>query len=413
MKVLISAYACEPDKGSEPGVGWNWAVQLSRFHKVWVITRGNNRDSIENELHRSPKPNLHFVYVDLPRWLSFWKKGQKGIYVYYVLWQVWAYRRARSLQAAERFDAVHHVTFGTVWLPTFMTLLNVPFIWGPIGGAETVPRILREQMAIKWRAYEGLRDLVIRWTFSWDPLTRLATKRSRIIIVRTRITRDTFPSEAQKKIRLMIETGVSREFLEEMKTARPSRAATTVLMAGRLLHLKGLDIGIEAFLKVCDDFPDARLVIVGSGPEKDRLRTLAGARVEEGRILFTGQLPREETLRRMKEADVFLMPSMKEAGAWVLYEAMASGLPVICLDYAGPGEIVDDSCAFSIPISERSEVVRKTAEALSSLLSSDSLRKNMGDASISRLEAGFLWEKKGETIRDLYAEALGPVGASE
>jgi glycosyltransferase involved in cell wall biosynthesis len=140
-----------------------------------------------------------------------------------------------------------------------------------------------------------------------------------MIIVRTKITRDAFPPEVQEKIRLMIETGVSHEFLEEMKTTRPPRRATTVLMAGRLLHLKGFDIGIEAFLKVCDDFPDARLVIVGSGPEKDRLRTLAGTRVEEGRILFTGQLPREETLRRMKEADVFLMPSMKEAGAWVLY----------------------------------------------------------------------------------------------
>ncbi len=413
MKVLVSAYACEPDKGSEPGVGWNWAAQLSRFHNVWVITRGNNRNSIENELRSVPNPRLRFVYVDLPRWLSFWKKGQKGIYVYYVLWQVWAYRQARRLQAVERFDAVHHVTFGTVWLPTFMTLLNIPFVWGPIGGAEAVPRTLRKYMAFKWRVYEGLRDLIIRWTFSWDPLSRLATKKAEMIIVRTKITRDAFPSKVQKKIRLMIETGVSREFLEEMKTTRSPQATTTVLMVGRLLHLKGFDIGIEAFLKVCDDFPGVRLVIVGSGPERERLRALAGARVEEGRIFFTGQLPREETLQRMKEADVFLMPSMKEAGAWVLYEAMASGLPVVCLDYAGPGEIVDDRCAISIPISERSDVVRKIADALSALLSSDTLRKSMGDASISRLEADFLWEKKGEMIREFYAEALGPAGALE
>lgn len=413
MKVLISAYACEPDKGSEPGVGWNWAVQLSRFHETWVITRGNNRDSIENALHRTPNPNLRFVYVDLPRWLSFWKKGQKGIYIYYVLWQMWAYRRARRLQIAERFDAVHHVTFGTVWLPTFMTLLNVPFIWGPIGGAEAVPRTLREQMALKWRVYERLRDLIIRWTFSWDPLSRLATKRAGLIIVRTKITRDAFSSEVQKKIRLMIETGVSREFLEEMKTKRPPRIAATVVMVGRLLHLKGFDIGIEAFLKVCDDFPGVRLVVVGSGPEKEHLKALAGARVKEGRVLFTGQLPREEALRTMKDADVFLMPSMKDAGAWVLYEAMASGLPVVCLDYAGPGEIVDDRCAFRIAISDRSTVIRKTAEALSALLSSVSLRNDMGYAGIKRLEDSFLWDKKGEMIRDLYAEAFGPAGAPE
>lgn len=413
MKVLISAYACEPDKGSEPGVGWNWAVQLSRFHEAWVITRGNNRSSIENALHRTPNPNLRFVYVDPPRWLSFWKKGQKGIYIYYLLWQMWAYRKARRLQIAERFDAVHHVTFGTVWLPTFMTLLNVPFIWGPIGGAEAVPRTLREQMALKWRVYERLRDLIIRWTFSWDPLSRLATKRARLIIVRTKITRDAFSSEVQKKIRLMIETGVSPEFLKEMRATRPLQVARTVLMAGRLLHWKGFDIGIEAFLRICNDFPGVRLVVVGSGPEKEHLKALAGTRVEEGRVLFTGQLPREEALRTMKEADVFLMPSMKDAGAWVLYEAMASGLPVVCLDYAGPGEIVNDRCAFSIAISDRSTVIRKTAEALSALLSSVSLRNDMGYAGIKRLEDSFLWDKKGEMIRDLYAEAFGPASVSE
>jgi glycosyltransferase involved in cell wall biosynthesis len=91
---------------------------------------------------------------------------------------------------------------------------------------------------------------------------------------------------------------------------------------------------------------------------------------------------------------------------------MASGLPVICLDYAGPGEIVDDKCAISIPICARRDVVRKTADALSVLLASDSLRKSMGHSSISRLEANFLWEKKGTMVRDFYAEAFGPTGAS-
>ena len=59
LKILISAYACEPDKGSEPGVGWNWAKQISRFHEVWVITRKNNRPSIEKELEE----NIYQTYI--------------------------------------------------------------------------------------------------------------------------------------------------------------------------------------------------------------------------------------------------------------------------------------------------------------------------------------------------------------
>ena len=90
MKVLMSAYACEPGKGSEPAVGWNWALQAARRHEVWVLTRGNNREAIEAELAESPVGNLHFVYHDLPRWASFWKRGGRGLHLYYLLWQLTA-----------------------------------------------------------------------------------------------------------------------------------------------------------------------------------------------------------------------------------------------------------------------------------------------------------------------------------
>jgi hypothetical protein len=76
--VLLSAYACEPGKGSEPGIGWNLARHLAEHHEVWVLTRTNNRPAIEAELARNPVPGLHFVYHDLPPWARFWKRGQRG-----------------------------------------------------------------------------------------------------------------------------------------------------------------------------------------------------------------------------------------------------------------------------------------------------------------------------------------------
>ena len=50
MKILVSAYACEPGKGSEPGAGWLWARAAARRHEVWVLTRANNREAIEAAL---------------------------------------------------------------------------------------------------------------------------------------------------------------------------------------------------------------------------------------------------------------------------------------------------------------------------------------------------------------------------
>ena len=144
--ILISAYGCEPDKGSEPGAGWNWAVEVAKRHKVTVLTRANNRCSIEKELQVNPRPNMSFIYYDLPESIKKYKKGQKGVQLYYALWQIGAYRYVKRLNQQHKFSMVFAVTFGTMWLPTLMYKLNVPFVWGPLGGGEGVPEVLWPQL---------------------------------------------------------------------------------------------------------------------------------------------------------------------------------------------------------------------------------------------------------------------------
>ncbi|MCZ6744779.1 MAG: glycosyltransferase family 1 protein, partial [Alphaproteobacteria bacterium] len=141
MKILLSAYACEPNKGSEPEVGWRWALELARLgHEVWVLTRENNRTSIEAGLARqNPLPNLHFAYYDLPPWARWWKRGARGVHLYYRLWQWGAYRLAKKLHRQHGFDRAHHVTFVSLRHPTFLRRLGVPFVFGPVAGGERVP----------------------------------------------------------------------------------------------------------------------------------------------------------------------------------------------------------------------------------------------------------------------------------
>jgi hypothetical protein len=85
MKILISAYACEPGKGSEPGAGWNWIMEAARHNEVWAITRANNRGAIEIESAKGITPDVNWIYYDLPRWARFWKKGARGMRIYYYL----------------------------------------------------------------------------------------------------------------------------------------------------------------------------------------------------------------------------------------------------------------------------------------------------------------------------------------
>ena len=139
MRILISAYACEPERGSEPGCGWNWSCAAARSHDVWVLTRANNRPGIEVALAAMPQRRLHFVYVDLPLWARFWKRGGLGVRIYYVLWQVAAARAARRLHRAHEFDVVHHLTFANMWLPALVCMTRAPFVLGPIAGGQRVP----------------------------------------------------------------------------------------------------------------------------------------------------------------------------------------------------------------------------------------------------------------------------------
>src|ERR1700737_2271302 len=121
LRILVSAYACQPGKGSEQGVGWNWVRQIATTHEVWVITRAKNCTPVERELARHPMPNAHFAYFDLPRWARFWKKGSRGMHLYYYLWQFAAYLFARRLHREIGFDVVHHVTFVNYWMPSFLS----------------------------------------------------------------------------------------------------------------------------------------------------------------------------------------------------------------------------------------------------------------------------------------------------
>jgi len=405
MKILISAYACEPHKGSEPGVGWNWVKQIARFHEVWVITRANNKEKIEEELNRNPISNIHFVYYDLPKWMYFWKRGQRGLYFYYCFWQLGIFFLAKKLHKRHQFDIVHHLTFGNNWMPTFMPFLNIPFIWGPIGGAETVPKNFKSEFSFKWRYYETLRNFLQWWALKLDPIIKMALKRSTIIIARTKITQNVIPKKYKSKTVLILESGISMEDFSYKKMEPKKNNNFKILMVGRLIYWKGFSLAIKAFAKLVKEVSNSVFFIIGGGPEIKNLKKLSKRLAIEDKVQFLGQLPRTEVLKHMAEADVFLYPSLKDAGAWVLYEAMLVGLPVVCLDYAGPGEIVTKECGIKVKVETPEQVVNDLASALKRLALDNDLRYKLSQGAKKRA-AYFAWDRKGEIIKNIYKNFL-------
>ena len=112
MKVFVIAYACEPNRQSEPGLGWNIAGEIARRHDVTVLTRANNRERIERHLAANPdapQRNIRFVYHDSPGVLMRFKKSIPfGEQLYFSTWLKSAVAAHRA--AFADYDVVHHLT---------------------------------------------------------------------------------------------------------------------------------------------------------------------------------------------------------------------------------------------------------------------------------------------------------------
>jgi len=150
LNILLSAYACEPNKGSEPEVGWKWALALSkRGHQVYVITRKNNKNIIDEYLKKNSLDNLKFIYFDFPSWILKTIKGKSNAYAYFYifLWQIGIFFAIKPVLKKIKFDFIHHVTFASLRFPSFLSLYNIPFIYGPVAGGDTIPFRLRKKFS--------------------------------------------------------------------------------------------------------------------------------------------------------------------------------------------------------------------------------------------------------------------------
>lgn len=410
LRILLSAYACEPHKGSEPGIGWNWAVALAQAgHEVWVLTRANNHGAIANAMEARPIPNLRFVYYDLPARARGWKRRGRGVRLYYVLWQWGAYRVARRLTREICFDVVHHITFGVFRHPSFMAFLDVPFIFGPVGGGETAPRQLRRTFPLRGYLIDLARDIANR-AVCIDPLMSAIYRRSGATLCKTHETLRRIPARYRDKCLVQMEVGTD----DPLPVCQRERndACFQVLYVGRLVYWKGLHLGLTAFAKFSETHPDARLTIIGSGPDEPWLRRLAQRLEINDAVTWVPWLARATVMQAYPRHDVFLFPSLHDSSGNAVLEALSCGLPVVCLDAGGPALLVDGSCGFRIPVGEPQQVVEGLTQALTHLARDPALGQAMGAAGVQRVREHFSWTHQAARMERLYRalQAGRPVG---
>jgi glycosyltransferase involved in cell wall biosynthesis len=404
LKVLLSAYSCEPGRGSERGVGWNVVREIAKYHDVWVLTRPDeSKEAIEAELACRPIPNLHFVYFTLPVLGSLWRWGSSGaMQIHYYFWQIQAYFVARSLHDQIGFDVIQHVTFVKYSSPSFLSLLPVPFIWGPVGGGESAPSPFWQDFSLKAKAYETARNMV-RWLGENDPFARLTARRSAIVRATTEDTAKRLYMMGANNVQILPEVGLLEEEIANLAQYQILNSSSIRFISmGRLLHWKGFHLGLRAFAKA--GLSDAEYWIVGDGPEWNSLQILAKDLGIAQQVKFWGRLSREETLAKLGESHVLVHPSLHDSGGWVCIEAMAAGRPVICLDLGGPATQVTGDTGLKIPAENPEQATNDLAQAMISLTDDPTLRIDMGQAGRKLVQETYSWTVRGTQLIELYDE---------
>ncbi len=359
-RIVAYAYSSTPGGGSEHAVGWTWARLLAGLAEVWVITLpiDGDRADFERRLGLVPeRARLHFVEVDAPRWLlrlPFFGHVGRFHRLKYFAWQFAALGVARRLHRQQPFDVAWHLTWANAWLGSTAALLGVPFVFGPVGGGVEPPWRLARFLGVRGVALE-LQRTTVRWfARRLNPLALISWRRAGLVLVQNPETMLWLPRRYRGKYVLF-----PNAVLEEVPAPRADRRApgTTALYAGRLVPLKGLSLALEAIAKL----PEWRLLILGDGPDEGRLRGMAASLEIAERVDFRGMQTRAETMRVMREeADVLVFPSFHDEGSLAVAEAVATGLPVVCLDRGGPPILG----GIAVPIGSPRQTVRLLAAAI-------------------------------------------------
>lgn len=400
-KILLSSYSCEPNRGSESEVGWSWAVNLVKNgHTVYVITRANQRKSIENYIKKKKIKNLHFIYFDFSKiLLSILKpKFSKNSYLYYLLWQLGIFFKMLSYVKKIKFDFIHHVTYVSYRFPSFLIFYDIPFIFGPLSGGDTVPLKLRKKFGLFAAVKEFIRDLSNSY-IKFSPLMNLAFYKSIKIYVNSNETKRYIPKIFHKKITTLLAIGI--EVNKKIKPKRIKKNQTfKICFAGNLINIKGIKILIDTFLQLRKKM-DCELNIYGNGNMKIYIEKIISKNKLYNCINIFSRIRRDKFIKLMSRNHLLFLPALRDSGSYVTLEAMCKGIPCAVLDLGGPNILVDNYCGIKISSIKKNhnQIINKFTKAIYDLSRNPGAYRIKSIASINKVKK-FTWKEK---IRKVYS----------
>lgn len=408
-RVLISCFACGPNWGSEVGMGWHWVTNLARYRHLHVITEMGFQEEIEAALpalQLAFSPCFHYIDIGAKGRELFWKQGSLLFYAHYRRWQKEALALAEQLLAEESIGLIHQLNLIGFREPGYLWKLaeRVPFVWGPIGGFNQVPvNYIREFNAKNTLFYLG-KNLIHSAQVRYHPRVRKALTTAGVLLAESRTTQEILEKTYGVESILMNETGGDFEHFHE-HTSFFSNQVFQLLWVGKIQGPKALPIALLALKKIQGKVP-FHLTVVGDGPDETHCRNLAGKLGIAEHIQFTGRIPNQQVRELMKRHDLLFFTSLKEGTPHVVLEALSNGLPVLCHDACGHGDIIDDSCGLKVPMIDHNTSIEQFAGQIMYLYRHPDRLRELSAGARFQVEK-HSWKNKAREMAGIYQQLTG------
>jgi len=416
LRILVLGPDCNPEGVSIPLVTYSHGAALAELHDVTLLARSPNEDAL-----RRAKSSFRAIEVIRMPWIErIYAWGFRRIfksnfasqavtafgYPFALAFEWRAWRQLRTRIFAGEFDVVLRLVPMTAVLPSpfafFLRKGPIPFVIGPINGG--LPFVQGFSQAANQREWiSSLRSL-----YRFLPFARSTYRNAAAIIAASSQTYAEF-AEYRDKLFFVPEPGVGRSLCSDDTRSPEPGTKLDLIFVGGLIPCKACDLGLRAAAPLLRS-ELARFTVLGDGPERVRLEQLVKSLGIEQAVSFCGWVSHAEVLNRLRSADVMVFPSVRDFGAGVVFEALATGAVPVVADFGGPGDIVHPEVGYKVPLTNESDFVARMEKILAELANNRDCLERLRRQGMAYVRESLTWEAKAEaTTRILrWAVRQGP-----
>jgi glycosyltransferase involved in cell wall biosynthesis len=368
MNLLISAYACGPHMGSEPGMAWNWIKNLSDFHKIHLITSCDYQAALESWVYENELDQKIILYFN-----DIGEKGAKmglnqgdwRFYYYYYKWHKKTLDIANEILNTHAIDIVHQLNMIGFREPGFFWKIDKPSVWGPIGGLNFIPYSFLKNEKSRDKYVILLKNFLNYLQIKYSSRVHKALTKNDVVIGAVKNSQEAVKKYKNIDIPVLNETGASPFETNVLLTdTRYDTDEFNILWVGKAMFRKQLSLAFKIIHEL-KDLDKLKFHVVGIDENDTEYRVFQSQIKTLGiqnNVIWHGKISHRNVNEMMLKYQLFLFTSIDEGTPHVVLEAISNHLPIVCFDTCGQGECVNEKIGIKITLSNPENAVKEFAE---------------------------------------------------